>query len=262
MGSFSMTASCHPLPRNVVEEMLQLVGRAICDRPGETAAQREGRTNQMVHSTLGFAPRDGLEFMLAGLAIGHFNLILDSMRDVFRGQLVDQLKAKTKTTIVALDRAMLEMIKELRVESLRPVAQSLGDVVAAPLPMPEDPQLAAAAADSSRQADTAVANPEPVASAIREVASNPAPTSTPGSLQPGDTNANLATPATQRSLSGEGDPSSQVTADPELPEWTDEDEAALRKLIAANDAALAAANESIAEAWGEHNVQAAAASAD
>jgi hypothetical protein len=132
MGSFSMTASCHPLPRNVVEEMLQLVGRAICDRPGETAAQREGRTNQMVHSTLGFAPRDGLEFMLAGLAIGHFNLILDSMRDVFRGQLVDQLKAKTKTTIVALDRAMLEMIKELRVESLRPVAQSLGDAVAAP----------------------------------------------------------------------------------------------------------------------------------
>ena len=71
MGSFSMTAHVQPLSANLVQEMLQLVARAICDRPGENTALRETRTNQMVHATLGFAPRDGLELMLARLATGH-----------------------------------------------------------------------------------------------------------------------------------------------------------------------------------------------
>jgi hypothetical protein len=95
MGCFAMTEHYQTLPRNLVEEMLQLVARAICERPGESAAQRDSRANQMVHCTLGFAPRDGLELMLASLTIGHFHLILDSMRDVFQGELA-QLKAKTK----------------------------------------------------------------------------------------------------------------------------------------------------------------------
>ena len=79
-----MTASCQPLPRNLVEEMLQLVARATCDRPGETAAQRAGRTNHMVHATLGLAPRDGLELMLASIVVGHFNLILIPCEMCFR----------------------------------------------------------------------------------------------------------------------------------------------------------------------------------
>ena len=123
-----MTASCQPLPRTVAEEMLQVVARALCDRAGDSPEQREGRTRQMVSSTLGMAPRDGLEFMLATLAFGHFQIILDSMSDVFRGQ-TDALKAKTKTTIVPLGRAMLEMIKELRVVQVRPVEQSEQDAL-------------------------------------------------------------------------------------------------------------------------------------
>jgi len=117
-----MTASCQPLPRTVAEDMLQVVARALCDRAGDSPEQREGRTRQMVHSTLGMAPRDGLEFMLATLAFGHFQIILDSMSDVFRGQ-TDALKAKTKTTIVPLGRAMLEMIRELRLAQVRPEIQ-------------------------------------------------------------------------------------------------------------------------------------------
>ena len=56
-----MSTHCQPLPRPLVEEMLQVVARAICDRPSDNAAQRESRTRQMVHSVLGFEPRDGLE---------------------------------------------------------------------------------------------------------------------------------------------------------------------------------------------------------
>jgi hypothetical protein len=121
-----MTSPCQPLPLPVAEEMLQVVTRAICDRPGDNSNQRESRTRQMVHSVLGFEPRDGLEYMLSTVAFGHFLLILDSMRDVFQGQ-ADAMKAKTKTTIVALDRTMLEMIKELRVVRRRPVSRSAED---------------------------------------------------------------------------------------------------------------------------------------
>jgi hypothetical protein len=151
-----MTTHCQPLPRPLAEEMLQVVARAICDRPGDSSAQRDSRTRQMVHSTMGFEPRDGLEYMLSIMAFGHFQVILDSMRDVFQGQ-TDAMKVKTKTTIVALDRAMLEMIKELRVVRRRPMARSAEDArreetrpmpaaaapMAAPVDVPMDVPMAA-----------------------------------------------------------------------------------------------------------------------
>jgi hypothetical protein len=117
-----MTSFCQPMPQSVVQDMLQIVARAICDRPGDTAAQREGRTRQMVYSVLGFEPRDGLEYMLATTIVGHFHLILDSMRGVFEGQ-ADSVKAKTKSGIVSLDRMMLGFIRELRLVRHRPLAR-------------------------------------------------------------------------------------------------------------------------------------------
>jgi hypothetical protein len=121
MGSFSMTASCQPLPQSVAEEMLQVVARAFCDRPGESPAQRDSRTGQMVHSIMGMQPRDGLEYMLSTMLVGHYQLILHSMHEMFRGQ-TESVSARTKSTIVALDRAMLGILKELRVQRKRPLA--------------------------------------------------------------------------------------------------------------------------------------------
>ena len=106
-----MNSVCHPLPLPVAQEMLQVLAQSLCARPGDRAATREARTRQMVHTVLGFEPRDGLEYMLSGLAFGHFHLILDSMRDALRGEL-DTIKAKTKTTVVSLDRSMLSLVKE------------------------------------------------------------------------------------------------------------------------------------------------------
>src|ERR1700722_18432002 len=118
-----MNASCQPMPQQLANEMLQIVARALCERPGDSIAQRDSRTLQMVLSVLGFVPRDGLEYMLSSMAVGHFHLILDSMRDVFHGQ-DDKLKEKTKTTIVALNRAMLETVREMRLEQKRLVDRS------------------------------------------------------------------------------------------------------------------------------------------
>jgi hypothetical protein len=130
-----MIATCQPFPRGAAEEMLQIVARATCDCPGESRAQLESRTNQMVHATMGMEPRDGLEYMVSALLFGHFNLILDSMRDVFQGQ-TDSMKAKTKSGIVALDRAMLTLVKELREAKQRPVAKYTEDAKQADAPPP------------------------------------------------------------------------------------------------------------------------------
>ena len=117
-----MTVPCHPLPASTIQILFQDMARALCDRPEETPAQREARTTATVRLVLGFEPRDGVEFMFSTVAVGHFSLILDAMRDVFQGQ-TDSVKARTKSGIVALDRAMLTMVKEFRMARARPVAE-------------------------------------------------------------------------------------------------------------------------------------------
>lgn len=139
-----MSASCHPLPASLAEEMLQVAARALCDRPGDNAAERESRTRQMVHATLGLEPRDGLELMLATMTFGHFQLILDSMSEVFHdGE--GPAKAKAKSTIVALGRAMLGMMKELRLQQRRRPAQAADAAV--PVAEPEAQTAPAAGAE-------------------------------------------------------------------------------------------------------------------
>jgi hypothetical protein len=114
-----MTATCHQLPPSVVQELLQVAARAICDRPGESAAQRDSRTSQMVHMVLSMQPRDGLEYILSILAVGHFNLILHSMRDAFQSPPETQ-NSPAQSTVVALDRALQGCAKELRLSRKRP----------------------------------------------------------------------------------------------------------------------------------------------
>jgi hypothetical protein len=149
-----MTAACQALPRSIAEEMLQVVARAICDRPGETAVQRESRARQLVHCTLGFEPRDGLEYMLASMTVGHFHLILDSMRDVFQGQM-DSMKARTKTTIVALDRSLLAFVREARLARVRPLATA----TAAPEPARSEAAVAGPAVAGPAMSEPAAAGP-------------------------------------------------------------------------------------------------------
>ena len=117
--------SCQPLPTSVASELLQLVSRALCILPDESPAQGQSRVNQMILTAVGLEPRDGLEYMLSTLVFGHFNLILDSMQDVFHG---NGDKAKLKTNIVALDRAMATLLREFRLMRKRPLAAATQDV--------------------------------------------------------------------------------------------------------------------------------------
>src|SRR5258708_6584367 len=114
-----MTATCHPIPQTVAQEMLQGVVQAICNRPGETAAQREARALDVVRSVLAFTPRDPVEIMLAGLAVGHYHLILDSLHDAF-GAPADGAARRANSGIAGLDRVMTGLLKELRIAQTRP----------------------------------------------------------------------------------------------------------------------------------------------
>jgi hypothetical protein len=236
-----MNATCQPLPRSAAEEMLQLVARSICDRPGESSAQRDSRTHQMVHATLGFEPRDGLEYMVSALVFGHFNLILDSMHDVFQGQL-DLMKARTKTTIVALDRSMIALVKELREARKRPLAK-----------WAEDAQRAeAAAAEAAQESPPAEAEapaeapPEPFETApeIRRPAKTVSPPQAVTAAQP--QRAHVVPLHTQN----------RTPVMPSLPNhaaWGqspsgEADAGTMEQQIAAFQEALAAAEETLAEA--------------
>ena len=162
-----MTAHCHPIPGDTAQALLAFATRAICDRRGETSEQGASRTRQLVHTALGFEPRDGLEYMLATLIHGHFSLILDSMRDVFQAD-PGPGTHRTKTGIVALDRAMLSMLRELRLARRRPAAQPVAvgtetarEPAARPAPRPE--AQAAARTDTPGTSGSQTSAPEPSA---------------------------------------------------------------------------------------------------
>jgi hypothetical protein len=220
-----MSSICQPLPQSVAEEMLQVVARAICDRRGDNPAQRESRTRQMVYSTMGFQPRDGLEYMLATMMVGHFNLILDSMLDVFLGQ-IDTMKARTKTTIVALDRSMLAFVRELRLAGTRPLAhgaamaaadRTMAGVTDQPAPEPESVTPAATQAAAPMPAET-----KPAAARIVPPQTRPAETVKP---RPAASAPNWAKPAAKK-----------------------DDEGTFEQHIADFQQALEAATETLAEA--------------
>jgi len=108
-----MNSKPHAAPPTVPSGMLQTIAEAICDRPEDAPAKRAVRSGMVMQTVEGFQPRDAAETMLAGLVVTHAHLVEDSARDVFRGQ-DDRLKARTKSTIVALGRAMFGFLRELR----------------------------------------------------------------------------------------------------------------------------------------------------
>jgi hypothetical protein len=176
-----MQPHCQTLHTAVAEEMYQVVARALCDRPGENGAQRDSRTRQLVHFSIGLGPRDGLELALSSLVFGHVGMILDSMKDVHMGMGETQ-KGRTKAGIVAMDRAMVMLLREYREARARPSDQAgPGLVVVMPEAMRDameivTPGPAAAAANPE---PAAAANPDPTAEAANSgptVDANPDPT--------------------------------------------------------------------------------------
>jgi hypothetical protein len=123
MGASSMIETCYPTPQAVAQDMLQGVVRAICDRPDQSAAQREALSRSVVHTVMAFLPRDPVEIMFAGLIVTHFHLVLHSAHDALRGH-PDNERPRAKSDILAAGRAMLGYARELRLAQERPMLEA------------------------------------------------------------------------------------------------------------------------------------------
>jgi hypothetical protein len=162
-----------PIPPAVTAGMVQNIVDALCDRPGDSDATRATRTRDVVHSVQAFRPRDPVEVMLAGMAVIHAYLIQDAAHDLSRGQDA-RFKARTKTSIVALDRGMLGFLKELRVARAR-----VFEGEAPPGPVPEAAGVAPVAGAATKisveevKQQPASARPDAVLSPSRTEAPQP-----------------------------------------------------------------------------------------
>jgi len=206
-------------------------------------------------------------------------LILDSMRDVFQGQM-DTMKMRTKTTIVALDRSMLALLKDLRTAGNRPMARVMPG--ARPAAVPVEPRNDSASAPSSPDAmpDAAEMPPAqpvapvpeivvvPTAMPLRETApaeagpttSNPSrigqprvPSSDPGPsvdgpLQANDETLDMVKMPRHPIASAEETTVDADGSDPSAPPPREADDGTLEEHVAAFQAAMVAMAETLAEA--------------
>ncbi len=161
-----MTALCHPIPADAAQDFLALAARALCDRPDETPAQRASRTRQMVHTALGFEPRDGLEYMLATLIQGQFHLILSTMGELLQNQAATP-NPRALSSIAALNRSFLGLLRESRTARKRPVEAEPATAPTAAAPQDTAPSPApertapSPAAPSPATPTTATPSPSP-----------------------------------------------------------------------------------------------------
>ena len=167
-----MNTAPHTASSTAPLDMLQTIAQAICDRPEATAAQREARYGAVMATVQKLQPCGPVEVMLAGLAVTHAYLIEDAARDVCHTQ-DDRLKARTRSSIVALGRGMRGFLKELRtIQSRRvEVAVAAPDTVSGP-----DGRVNKAPVKTAqpRAAVAAMAPPEATTTPGRPVASLPA----------------------------------------------------------------------------------------
>ncbi len=121
-----MTATATPSATAdaVAQSMLLDIVESVCDRPGETAERREARARDVTGSVLAFNPRDPVEIMLAGMVVTHIELIRASAREALLDQ-KDISRGRAKSSIVALARVVLGLLKELRLAQKRTLAASL-----------------------------------------------------------------------------------------------------------------------------------------
>ena len=91
---------------------------AIATRPGEDAARTRARTAAAIDMTMAYLPRDAIEATLAGHCVMFHEMMTDALRDL-RAE-GEQPKSAAKRELLALNKAFLDTLKQLRVYQARP----------------------------------------------------------------------------------------------------------------------------------------------
>jgi hypothetical protein len=116
-----MPAQCYPISRALIGSMLRRLVDSICDRPGETAMSQAAWEDEVAEAVRAFAPRDAVEFMLAGMIVSNYQLMLEATHEAFAGDATVS-RGRGNPGIVALERAVTGLLKELRIAQARPLA--------------------------------------------------------------------------------------------------------------------------------------------
>jgi hypothetical protein len=163
-----MPAPCHPISRVLAGTMLRRLVDSICDRPGETAMTQAAWEDEVVEGVRAFAPRDAVEFMLAGMIVSNYHLMLEATHEAFAGDATVS-RGRGNPGIVALERAVTGLLKELRIAQARPLADE-----------------ARVSAPSVETQPAGAATPKPEAKASPAPRSNPPGRDEPSSRQPAE----------------------------------------------------------------------------
>ncbi len=99
--------------------MIGDMGKAVCERKGETKQQQFTRSQVVVDMILGLRPRDVLEAMLAGHSVMFHEVIVDSVHDTLRGEL-DTMRRGTRSNLVAMNKAFTANLDRLERCQSRP----------------------------------------------------------------------------------------------------------------------------------------------
>jgi hypothetical protein len=132
------------------------MAKAVCERAGESRGQQVARSQAAAHTVMGLRPRDMIEAMLAGHCMMFHELMVDSVRDVFRDETAAGRRA-TRASIVNLNKSFDHCLARLEYYQTRP-SQGRREV---PVEPAGDDLTAAPVAEASDAPVQTVAEPSP-----------------------------------------------------------------------------------------------------
>ena len=95
------------------------MAKAVSERNGQTRQQQSAHSQAVVHTIMGFRPRDVIEVMLAGHCVMFHEVLVESVHATLRGE-PDPARHAPRPNLVALDKAFRGNLDLLERYQLRP----------------------------------------------------------------------------------------------------------------------------------------------
>jgi hypothetical protein len=125
--------------QSTCQALIQLTVEALATAPHLTQAQQKTRTEAVVNAIMAFLPTEPVQVMLASQAVGHHLSLMDTFQQIQHRALPDAVSVKMRSVALAETRAMLALVKELRVVRKEMIAAAQAERSTAPAPAPEPP---------------------------------------------------------------------------------------------------------------------------
>ena len=105
--------------KELFTHLISDMAKAVCERAGESRGQQVARSQAAAYSVMGLRPREMIEAMLAGHCMMFHELMVDSVRETFRGEAVAARRA-ARASIVNLNKSFDHCLARLEDYQTRP----------------------------------------------------------------------------------------------------------------------------------------------